>query len=274
MSYVANETSRSSGQPVEVFEIIAGSASFFYTSDIAAVPLGAVTYSPVRGIQRSKQVDGQDKRKGSFTVEMPTSDPFAQLFLGNLPGFRVRLKVKRFHRADLPNPEVVVVFDGYVLASELAKNGLTTRFRCRDVLGGIGGQIPRRVYSSGCNHILYDEDTCRADDTNPAFRAAALSVGSQVSESLTVPGLAAYGDGWFNGGFVEAIGSSDFRLVLDHVGDTLTLLLPFASSPSTVNVFAGCGHSIAVCKEKFDNVLNFGGFAFVPGRNPFQVGIL
>ena len=40
-----------------------------------------------------------------------------------------------------------------------------------------------------------------------------------------------------------------------------------------VEVFAGCDHTIATCKTQFDIVVNYGGFAFVPTRNPFESGL-
>ena len=38
----------------------------------------------------------------------------------------------------------------------------------------------------------------------------------------------------------------------------------------TVDVFAGCDHSLAICESKFANVINYGGFPFVPIKNPFN----
>ena len=57
----------------------------------------------------------------------------------------------------------------------------------------------------------------------------------------------------------------------------LTLLLPFNTTDvdvgTSVEVFAGCDHSLATCKAQYDNVANYGGFAFVPLRNPFESGL-
>jgi hypothetical protein len=93
-----------------------------------------------------------------------------------------------------------------------------------------------------------------------------------------VPGLSsAYAAGWFIGGFVEIVGSSDFRMVLDQDGDDLELLLPFVTTPTLVNVFAGCSHdpeSPHGCGPKFDNGDNYGGFFYVPTKNPFETGII
>ena len=49
---------------------------------------------------------------------------------------------------------------------------------------------------------------------------------------------------------------------------------------STVVVLAGCDHSVTTCDTKFNtpedtqsNVINYGGFPFVPGKNPFETGL-
>ena len=38
---------------------------------------------------------------------------------------------------------------------------------------------------------------------------------------------------------------------------------------STVTLYPGCTKSRAVCKNKFDNLNNYGGFPWIPTKNPF-----
>jgi uncharacterized phage protein (TIGR02218 family) len=188
----------------------------------------------------------------------------------------VRLTVKRFHRNDLPTPEVVQIFDGFIQAASFGNaDGKVCSLVARTVLASIRRQFPRRTFQNACNHVIYDTTTCKVDDTDPTFRASALGVASMVGNLLTVSsGLSGiYTDGWMNGGYVEVVGGSDYRLIQDHTANVLTLMQPFATTPTSVNVFAGCGHSVAICKSKFDNVDNYGGFAFVPTKNPFESGI-
>lgn len=269
MTYDAHESSVESGDPVEVYEVVAGSLSFFYTSAEDVVTIGAQDYTPAPGLERSNDREGADQRESDFTFQLPTVDPLAQLFVGQVPGFRVRVTVKRFHRSDTPTPEVAQVFDGYVHGVAFEENCKLAVFTSRDLLASLGKLIPRRTYQSACNHVLYHATTCRVNDADPAFRASLISVSSLVANDLTVVGLSpTYSDGWFDGGYVEVVGGFDYRLVLSHVGNVLTLHTPFSTTPSTVNVFAGCAHDIATCKLKFDNVVNYGGFAFVPTRNP------
>jgi uncharacterized phage protein (TIGR02218 family) len=274
MTYAAHETSQQGGRPVEVYRFTAGAASYFYTSSESQEPLGAQIYTPI-ALKRSSNAEGPEERdRSNFSVVLPTSDPVAQIYAGQLPGVRVRLTVSRFHRDDTPTPEVVTVFDGYVQGASF-ENGLKEcRLTARALMASMGREMPARTCQGRCNHVLYDPLTCRVDDTDPAFRASLRSVTSQVGNLLTVAGLGSYAAGWFTGGYVEAVGVSDYRMVLDDDGaGGLTLMAPFATEPSLVNVFAGCAHNIAICKSKFDNVINYGGFAFVPVKNPFESGI-
>lgn len=276
MSYASHETSTESGRPVEVFEIVAGTSSFYYTSAEDEQTIGAQPYTPVEGLRPSNTIDGPEKREEDFELTFPASDPLGEIFKGTLPGYRVSLVMKRFHRDDLPTPEVAQVFDGYVQSAIFKKGGKEITLIARTELAAIGKQIPRRTFQSACNHVCYDATTCKADDTDPAFRASSLSVSSQVGAVLTVSsGLSGvYADGFMDGGFVEIVGGSDFRLIRSHTGNVLTLSLPFSTTPSLVHVFAGCGHDIATCKTKFDNVINYGGFAFIPKKNPYGSGVL
>lgn len=276
MSFDAFETSIDSGKPVEVYTVVAGLTTYRWTSAQDEQTVSASTYTPVLGLKRGKFTTDPANREQDFQFEVPTENALAQLFVGNQPGIRIRVTVDKFHRDDLPTPELREVFDGYVQSASFKDSGKRCIFTARETLASVSRQVPRRVYSSACNHVLYDPSTCQVDDTDVAFRAASLTVASVVDTVITVTsGLSGtYVDGWFDAGFVEAVGDSDFRLIIQHAGNVVTVLTPFATAPALVNVFAGCGHRIVDCKDDFDNVDRFGGFAFVPYRNPYSTGIL
>lgn len=270
MTYDSFETSADSGQPIECFEITAGAQVFRYTSAPDSQTIGANTYTP-KAISRETRVDGPDNRKRDFRFRLPTTDAVSQLYVGDLPGIRTRVKLFRFHRNDTPTPEVVQEFDGFVNGVSWEDANKTTVFTCRVALATAVRQVPPRTYQKPCNHVLYESNTCKVDDTDPAFQASGVSVSGQSGSVLTVVGLGAYASGWFTGGYVEVVGSNEYRMILNDDGaGNLTLLVPFANAPTTVNVYAGCDHSIATCKTKFDNVVNYGGFAFVPTKNPYE----
>lgn len=274
MTYDAHETSVEGGRPVELFRFTAGAVSYFYTSAEDEVTIAAQAYQP-RAISRAETREGTEERKHDFQVVLPTSDDVAQIFVGVLPGIRVRLTVSRFHRDDTPTPQARTIFDGYVQSAQFRRKSKECVLTARPTLGARSRTIPRRKYQGLCNHVTYDPATCKVDPTDPAFRAAGKIVVSQIGNVLTVSGLdPAYPAGWFIGGFVESIGTSDFRMILEQdPGGVLTLLLPFPIAPSTVNVFAGDDHSADTCANKFSNLENFGGFFSVPTSNPFVSGL-
>ena len=63
----------------------------------------------------------------------------------------------------------------------------------------------------------------------------------------------------------------DFRFIVAHGGDTITLQLPFDSrvgNGGTVTAYPGCDGSPATCRDRFGNSARFGGCASIPSRNP------
>lgn len=278
MTYDSLETSIGDARPVELYEFTLGATSYAYTSAEDDITINADTWS-ARAIKRGKVEEGPKRRSSDFAVTLPASDDLAQNFLGIMPGVRVPMTVKRFHRGDTSvggSPEVITIFNGWVLSANFSKNGKECKLTARHALANLGRIIPSRSYASQCSHTMYDPTTCKLDDTSPLYRISVDSVVSQVGSVLTVSTIVSGGfsDGDFNSGYVEAVGTTDFRLITSQTGNALTLLTPFGSVPSTVNIFRGCPHTIEACGDEFDNVINFGGCAFVPTRNPYQSGVL
>jgi hypothetical protein len=62
------------------------------------------------------------------------------------------------------------------------------------------------------------------------------------------------------------------RGIKSHVGDTVILLgSTFGLLPGqSLNFFPGCRRTRQVCNDKFNNILNFGGFPDTPGKSPFS----
>jgi hypothetical protein len=131
--------------------------------------------------------------------------------------------------------------------------------------------VPRFTYMSSCNHIHYDQ---RCGVSTAGFSHTG-NVSAESGNDITLDGASASGL-TFTGSFCRPTGMVDFRMVVAQSGDVLTLSLPFATPVLGTNVqaFAGCDRKIdGDCANTYDNVLEFGGFAFVPDRNPFADGL-
>ena len=102
------------------------------------------------------------------------------------------------------------------------------------------------------------------------FRTEPLSW-MQWAEVIGFTSLLAVGgeNGYFTRGYAAAGG--DFRFIVAHGGDTITLQLPFDSrvgNGGTVTAYPGCDGSPATCRDRFGNSARFGGCASIPSRNP------
>ena len=64
------------------------------------------------------------------------------------------------------------------------------------------------------------------------------------------------------------------RFIVLHNGDDLTLIRPLygLAASDSVNLYEGCDRSLATCIAK-GNVINYGGFPWIPQTNPFESGI-
>lgn len=268
MSFDTQERSVESGQPIELYDFRIGTEAFLWTTNPTAVTYDSLTYTPLE-ITREAIFFNPDERAEALKITVPASTQVVRRYINGVPGQRATITIFRVHRND-GDDEVLQMFKGVAKTVAFSQNGLTAEIAVLPISGDLADAIPRFVFSTVCNNILFDTG-CKVSQS--LFRHQNV-VSGVSNDTLTINGLAAKGDNWATGGYV-ALSGGDFRLVVNHTGDTIRLLLPFPSSPigQTVEVFAGCDHSISTCKSKFNNVENFGGFAWVPLKNIFSSGL-
>lgn len=269
MTFAAFETSLEGGEPVELYEIRVGLTTYRYCSSEDDYVFAGDTYSPA-ALQRSSVKLTAELRSELFVLELPGSDPFPQLYVNILPGQRASFTVRRLHRQD-PDQQAIVLFKGFVASVAYSNDGTQAKLAVAPITAALSRLIPRVGYQGLCNNFLYDAQ-CKVVQNDFKFTAAVSAITGSV---YTIPGLSANGADWAVAGFVQ-LGTTDFRLILSQSGDDITLIFPFASNITgeNVDVFAGCDHSLAVCKVKFNNVINYNGFAFVPQKDIFAKGLI
>lgn len=274
MAFDTYEASQEGSRPIELYTFTIGATINKWTSAEDDVTEGADVFTAIN-ISREKLFGGgTDSQDKALVITVPGDNVIVSQFINAVPGVKANVLIERIQRSDGPTFEVVKIFEGIIDSVAFEKEGRIAKIKLTPLIAAISRPIPRFTYQGLCNHVLYD-DRCQVDDTDAAYRLSSAVVTAESANTITVTGADAHGDGYYTGGFVEADGGADHRLILAQVGTLLTLLLPFSDSVlgTSVNVFAGCAHTIAVCKSKFDNVVNFGGFAYVPTKNIFSTGI-
>jgi hypothetical protein len=185
---------------------------------------------------------------------------------------------------------VIVLFTGTVASVQFVGDIASITIQARSEV--LGRTIPRQSSRANCNHVLYDA-RCRVPDSDFRISGIITSISGDGfviqfnTGSNTIPftGLQlsaqlASDSSFFNTGFVRR-GGIEHRMaqIVNDLGGNLvaiTLLLPFQTLEigQEVDFFAGCDHLLATCITKFDNVDRYGGFPFIPEKNPFAKGIL
>lgn len=271
MTYAAFENATETGRPVELYEFNLAGEFFRYTSntvDYSTVIGNFVAETVSRG---GLEVAGGQRDREKLEVKLPATNAFVRKFILIVPGKKPIFTLYRVHRND-PDQQIVVAFKGQVQSVGFADDSLQATVAVSTLTAAKSRPMPRHTYQNLCNHMLYDA-RCKIAEDDASFRKF-LPVTAASGSTITATGAGAFGADFFVAGFVEFDG--DFRLVTAQSTDVLTLILPFGVSPvgQTLRFQAGCKHRLGTdCNTKFNNVINFGGFPFVPTKNIFETGL-
>jgi uncharacterized phage protein (TIGR02218 family) len=267
MTYESFEESIEGGRPVELYEFVIGTTTYRYTTAEDEISFASQTWFP-RQIERTSPEVASDENAKELTFTIPADDPVASQYIDVAPGQKMALTITRFHRGDT---EAFILWQGRITGATFTDKGRMATLRGLTVESASSRQIPRDKYQGLCNHVLYDS-RCAVTRSSFKYTGTITAVAGNV---ITVGGLNANGADWALGGYVDFNTGEDARVILAQSGDDLTMLLPFKEDVlgSTVDVYAGCDHSITTCNTKFSNLINYGGFVYVPLINPFQRGL-
>lgn len=169
-----------------------------------------------------------------------------------------------------PDQEVVTVFRGAIQAPE--QKWARVEFVCLN--GGPSefiGKAINQVVQRPCRWIHY-HDGCGLNLADFQVAGTATAIADRV---LTVTEAASQADGYYSGGIVQY--GAGMAMIISHTGADLTLLgiLPgleddiTANGSASVSIAPGCDLSMGDCKDKFNNLLNHGGFPWI-SENPFD----
>lgn len=269
--YFTLETSVQNSRPVEIYSFRQGGGAFLnYTSAEQPIVVGGTTYTPVP-IKRTTPQKAKEISQTRLEITMPSDDVLLDPFRSILSAVRLDVTISRvqlFEGSPAGPSTVYVVFKGYVASvvfndeeASLELHPFNERFR---------REMPRYTYQSLCNHELYDA-RCKVVEGFFDYSGLVSGVNGNL---ITVNGASGAGATAFVGGFIRTLAGDNWRQILAQDGDTLTLLIPFNTVVigTTMVLQQGCDHSLSTCLSKFNNVVNFGGFPYVPEKNPFEQG--
>lgn len=289
MSYEGQEITVEDGQPVELFRFSNTEEIFNWTNGPVSVVYNSETYEPI-SISRSKLKREEAQSKKVLEVSVDVNNPFAIRYIEITPATSDMLQVFRQHSTDTPTPETVKVFEGIV--STVSLIGAKAKISVKGFGSVLEQLVPQQTTRGPCNFVLYDSQ-CGIDEGQFSLLATVTDI-SADGMTITVDGstntipntglqlsaqLTADSD-FFLGG-VLGRGGAEYRMVratTDLTNDIceIIILFPFQTLVvgSVLNLSAGCNlEFFTTCLQKFGNAIRFGGFPFIPNKNPFEIGV-
>lgn len=264
MTYAAYEQSADSGCPIELYEFIQGTFRWTYTSHSESIVRLGQVYSPAP-IVRDSIKQTTDIFKDGLTLTFPRDSEFAAQFLAFSPELPTTVTVYRGHLLDTA-AEYVVYWKGRISSSKTSGN--TIDLDCESVYTSIRRPGLRACFQLSCRRTLYLRG-CNVNRELYAHPGTVLSIANLLN--VTVSGASLMGDGYYTGGMLKTK-DDVLRFITSHVGDVVTISRPLTTlqGRDDVVLYPGCDHLKETCNNKFNNILNFGGFPWIPTRNPYD----
>lgn len=263
MTFESREESVEEGAPVELYTFRVYSTNYYYTSAATVQTLDATDYAPY-AISHGEISQTEDLERNDLTLDVPLDFPILDFYEAAPPSDVIFLTVVSKHRDDTGT---AVIWTGRVLNA--TREGGIGKIACENVFTSLRRMGLRRLYSRLCPHVLYGP-RCRAVEATHEVFAVIDGVNGSSIDSTT---FALVPDGRYAGGLIEyevSPGRLERRGIKSHVGSTVEMTHPIPDLPAlaTVRALPGCKHTLPDCNDVFANVINYGGWAFVPKQNP------
>lgn len=265
MTHDAREVSAQGGEPIELYEFSIGVITYRYTSaqgnqvhdlqDFTAVP-----------IERGEFEESSELAKNDITLTVAQDFFIAEQFNVAPPSQVILLSIYQKHAGET---ERVLAWSGRVLNCEW-QGSSRALLTCESIYTSLRRPGLRRQYQRQCPHQLYGP---RCGLANTSF-AVAMTLTAVTGVTLQAPDLLLYATDHFAGGYLEFEESPGVivrRAIRSNSADQMVVThpIPGLESGTAVTMFFGCDHTVTTCVSKFNNLVNYGGFLYIPQKNPF-----
>lgn len=263
---------------VELFRLVESGLTprvWTYTNADSPIVYGGETYVPTV-ISRTQAESKNDMARSNLTLTMDLFNEDARNWMENTDQLLV-LTVVEIDESD----DVSVVWKGRFVSRKPSPTNIQMVFE--SVFTSIRRPGLRARFQRACRHSLYG-NSCKVNRNLFVVNGVPSSMSGV---SLVVPEAASYPNGYFTTGMVES-SDGEFRFIINHVGNTLTLMHPWTGLEESltldgyglsygkyyggvgVKLYPGCDRSRSTCNSRFSNLPNYGGFDWIPQRNPYD----
>lgn len=267
MPFQSDETSAASGSPVEFYVFTGTFKTWRITSAAAPIVNNLGTFVPVANLERSAiKNKSQEHDDISIEIKLPFSHEIIADYVFDAAPPELYVEIYRAHRGSLNDYQLI--WTGK--PTSFSVDGSLAALRCPSLFSYLlAGLCPAPKYQAPCNHILFDE-RCKVPRAENAQTMTITDISSNgttitVNGNTFQPGHCVAGEMvWGDGG--------QRRMIVSNAGNVFNVTSPFSGLTvgTVIECTRGCDHSFTMCKNRFLNGINYGGFPFVPFNNPFR----
>lgn len=241
----------------ELYEFNRGGSAWYYTNGLDSITFGGHTYSP-EIISYGRINITEEVYKSPITISISTSSAVVVDLVNTFNPYSCTLRIWR---------DDSLWWAGRVVLHSIKSSN--TELQCESIYSSVKRIGVRNKFERLCRYNLYSTD-CGVDKSLYAVINAEVTVVS--GRDLTIPGVAGT-DATYKLGMILFGGK--YTTVLKRVSDVFTVTNQIGiSNGDHVTIYRGCNHTTDDCLNQFDNIINFGGFPFLPPSNIFEVGIV
>jgi len=240
---------------------------FAFTSHDESLSFGGVTYTPVNAFSRTTvqttagmSVDNLDVVALIDSDEVTEDDLRAGLF------DYAAIEIFLVNWEDLDQGRMILR-KGNLGEIGVGRSGVWNA-ELRGMMQALQ-QTRGRLYMTRCDANLYDS-RCNAARPSPTESGTVTAVTNRGSFSVTELASATYAGGLltWTGGLNAGLSMEVKLWTASPPAIELFLPMPFTVAVTdTFVVSPGCDKTLSTCRDVFDNVVNFRGFPFIPGRD-------
>ena len=245
-----------------------------YTDHDISLTVDSVTYNPAPGLAKIKQhqtikSDVSNQTLQSGWVDAPASDLLAGTF------DEAALEVSWCSWADVSLGKVTT-FSGHLGQITWDVDGFHADAYS---LAKLLDRVINLLYIPTCRHKLYGTagvGLMHYCGLNAATYTSTGSISSVVTSKWIFGISTAQADAYYTGASITFTSGNNTGLtyeVKNHAANQIELYLPTAfivAAGDTYSITAGCDKTLTTCKNKFNNVANFGGFPSIQPQVNFR----
>lgn len=257
-------------QPVYLVEFQWGTLFFRYTTADANWILDAQEYQ-VRPLSIGKLSASTSEAVGDATITLPGDDPVIKIFDAFLPVDPVMCTIK-YMEANDPDHEVRTIKSGQV-TTVIDKDDGFSELKVKPLYEAFNRAVPWQTQQVGCVLMLFGFQ-CGVNSED--FKTTAVGVIEITTEYVQAAEFDNADPTWFKAGYIRNRRTREIRFILaQEASGVLRISYPFDGAKTTdiFDAFAGCMKLGSICKDKFNNKINFMGFEKIPTKNIFKTGI-